>query len=213
MDFEKLDGIARELMARRKAQRERETGSTYEHGVRTAKLALLLRRELMPDDDSMDDILHLAGLFHDVAKSVEPHEKFGPVLLMEAVQGLVTEAEAREAARLISEHCDRRPGEPYPDVWSKILQDADLLDHIGSYTVWMDIQRAAFRDLSVEQTAQHFRENARAYAEYHRKTLNFPVSVRIYDERIASYLDFAERFCVEAEGEIYHPERIFGRGE
>jgi len=210
MNFEKLDEIAQELMKKRKAHRERETGSVYEHGVRTAKLCLLLRRELVPDDDSMDEILQLAGLFHDVGKSVEPHEKFGPVIFLEAVKGVVSDAEAQEAARLIAEHCDRRPGEEYPDVWSKILQDADLLDHIGSYTVWMDIQRAAFRDMSVEQTAERFKEHARVYAEYHRKTLNFPISIKIYDERIASYLDFADRFCVEARGELYHPERIFG---
>lgn len=213
MDFAKLDEIARELMARRKAQRERETGSTYEHGVRAAKLCILLRQELVPNDDSMDDILRLAGLFHDVGKSVEPHEKYGPVILLEAVKGVVSDREAQEAARLIAEHCDRRPGEEYPDVWAKILQDADLLDHIGSYTVWMDIQRAAFRDMSVEQTAQRFREHARVYAEYHRTTLNFPISVKIYDERIAAYVDFADRFCTEAEGELYHPERIFGEEE
>ena len=109
MDFEKLDEVARHLMKRRKAHPERETGSVYDHGKRVARLIITLRKAVIPDDDSMDDILRLAGMFHDIGKGIEPHAAYGAPIMMQAVKGLVSEREAQEAARLIEAHCDRRP--------------------------------------------------------------------------------------------------------
>ena len=70
MDFEQLDELARKLMKKRKSHVEREIGSIYYHGRRVSRLVLELRRLIVPDDDSMDDVLRLAGLFHDVGKGI-----------------------------------------------------------------------------------------------------------------------------------------------
>ena len=204
MDFDRLNAVAQKLMMRRKAHPEREIGSIYEHGQRVARLAVALRREVCPEDDSMDDILRLAGIFHDIGKGIEPHAAFGPPIMQQAVQGLVTEYEAATAARLIAAHCDRRPDEPVHDIWERLLQDADLLDHIGTYTVWMDIQYIASRDESFSDAAELMAKNSEEYAEYHRKRLNFPVSRTIYDDRINLYLEFARRIQSEARGELWY---------
>ena len=140
MDFERLNAVAEKLMKHRKAHTMREQGSIYDHGQRVAKLVITLRRAVVPGDESMDDILRLAGIFHDIGKGIEPHAAFGAPIMRQAVKGIVTEEEAREAARLIESHCDRRPSEPVHDVWVRLIQDADLLDHIGTYNIWMDIQ-------------------------------------------------------------------------
>ena len=210
MDFEKLDAIAQHLMKRRKAHPERETGSVYDHGKRVARLIITLRKAVVPDNDSMDDILRLAVMFHDIGKGIEPHAAYGAPIMMQAVRGLVSEREAQEAARLIEAHCDRRPDEPVHDVWERLLQDADLVDHIGTYNIWMDIQYYAHEGGGVEAEAEFLRENAENYAAHHRKQLNFPVSVRIYDDRIGFYLEYARRFQAEARGEVYRAEEVLG---
>jgi len=199
MDFERLDAVAQKLMKRRKAHPEREAGSIYDHGRRVAKLVITLRRAVVPDDDSMDDILRLAGMFHDIGKGIEPHAAFGAPIMQQAVKSVVTDEESAEAARLISAHCDRRPDDPDHDVWERIIQDADLLDHIGTYTIWMDIQYSAYKDESFSALAARLAKNAEDYANNQRPKLNFPISKAIYDNRIALYLEFAKRIQAESE--------------
>ena len=211
MDFERLNAVAEKLMKRRKAHREREAGSIYEHGQRVAKLVITLRKAVVPQDDSMDDILRLAGMFHDIGKGIEPHAAFGAPIMLQAVKGIVTEEEAQAAARLIGTHCDRRPDEPMHGVWARLIQDADLLDHIGTYTVWMDIQYCAYKDMGVLEEAELFKGKAEEYASFHRTQLNFDVSKRIYDDRIGFYLEYTRRFLVESQGEVYRAEEVLGR--
>ena len=210
MDFDKLNTVARKLMKNRKAHREREAGSIFEHGQRVAKLVITLREAVVPGDDSMDEILRLAGIFHDIGKGIEPHAAFGAPIMKQAVQGIVTDEEAEQAARLIAAHCDRRPDEPLHDVWEKLIQDADLLDHIGTYNVWMDIQYCAYKEMGVEEEAEFLRGKVENYADFHRTQLNFDISKRIYDDRIGFYLEFTRRFLVEAQGEIYRAEEVLG---
>jgi len=210
MDFERLDAVAQKLMKHRKAHREREAGSIYEHGQRVAELAVTLRERIVPDDASMDDILRLAGMFHDIGKGIEPHAEFGAPIMKQAVEGIVTAEEAEAAARLIAAHCDRRPEEKVHDLWERIIQDADLLDHIGTYNVWMDIQYCAYKEMGVREEAEFLRSKVEGYADFHRTQLNFEVSRRIYDDRIGFYLEFTRRFLVESEGEIYRAEEVLG---
>lgn len=211
MDFVRLNGIAEKLLKKRKAHPERERGSIYEHGQRVARLAVLLRKEIVPEDDSRDDILRLAGMFHDIGKGIEPHAEFGAPIMLQAVRGVVSDEEAAEAARLIAAHCDRRPQEDVHDVWVRLIQDADLLDHIGTYTIWMDIQYAAYQDAGAEETAQRMEKGAEEYARHCRSLLNFDLTKRIYDDRIALYMEFVARFSAEARGRIYGEERFLGK--
>ena len=208
MDFDRLNAVAEKLMKHRKAHREREAGSIYDHGQRVMKLVIALRKEVVPEDDSMDDILRLAGMFHDIGKGIEPHAAFGAPIMLQAVKAIAADKEAQEAARLIAAHCDRRPDEPVHDVWEKLIQDADLLDHIGTYNIWMDIQYFAHREMGVNEAAAFLKEKAENDTAFHRTQLNFEVSKRIYDDRIGFYLEYARRFLVESQGEIYREENV-----
>lgn len=211
MDFDRLNEVALKLMKHRKAHREREAGSIYDHGQRVMKLVITLRKEILPGDDSKDDILRLAGMFHDIGKGIEPHAAFGAPIMVQAVKDIVTDEEARAAARLIAAHCDRRPDEPAHDVWERLIQDADLLDHMGTYNVWMDIQHCAYKEMGVNEAAEFFREKAEHYASFHRTQLNFEISKQIYDDRIGFYLDFVKRFLIESQGEIWQAEEVLGK--
>lgn len=211
MDFERLNAVAEKLMKHRKAHREREAGSIYEHGQRVMKLVVMLRKEVVPEDDSMDEILRLAGMFHDIGKGIEPHAAFGAPIMLQAVKGIVTDEEAQAAARLIETHCDRRPDENVHTVWARLIQDADLLDHIGTYNIWMDIQYCAHKEMGVNEEAEFLRSKVEDYAAFHRTQLNFDVSRRIYDDRIGFYLEFMRRFLVESQGEVYRAEEVIGK--
>lgn len=211
MDFERLNAVAEKLMKHRKAHRDREAGSIYDHGQRVMKLVITLRKEAVPEDDSMDEILRLAAMFHDIGKGIEPHAAFGAPIMKQAVKGIVTDEEADAAARLIETHCDRRPDEPVHTVWARLIQDADLLDHIGTYNIWMDIQYYAHQGGGVLAEAEFLKENAENYARHHRAQLNFEISRRIYDDRIGFYLEYARRFQAEAQGEVYRAEEVLGK--
>lgn len=209
MDFEQLDQLAQKLMKKRKSHVEREIGSVYYHGRRVSRLVCALRELIVPDDASMDDVLRLAGLFHDVGKGVEPHARYGAVLFREAMRGCDVPDDAVEtAARLIAAHCDRRPDEPVHDVWERLLQDADLLDHIGTYTIWMEFNWCAYKETGVDEERKRM-NRIEDYIAENRRLVNFPQSLRIYDEKSDFLRQFAARFNWESRGEL-SPSRSAG---
>ena len=202
LDFVKLDQLAQDLMKNRKAHLDREIGSVYYHGRRVAALALELRRQIVPGDDSMDETLRLAGMFHDVGKGIEPHEAYGATIMRQAVEELVPPEQALRASRMIENHPDRRPQEDVHDVWTRLLQDADLLDHMGTYGLWMDIQYQAHHHLCVDDHLEYLNGHVEEYFAYHRAQLNFPLSIEEYDRRGELVLDYWKRLQVEAEGRL-----------
>ena len=202
MDFEQLDELARKLMKKRKSHVEREIGSIYYHGRRVSRLVLELRRLIVPDDDSMDDMLRLAGLFHDVGKGIEPHARYGAAIFREAMRDCdVTPTQVDCAARLIAAHCDRRPSEPVHDTWERLIQDADLLDHIGTYTIWMDFNWCAYREEGVDEARKRL-SSIEEYIASNRKGINFPQSLAIYDEKSDFLRAFVARLDWESRGRI-----------
>ncbi len=206
MDFDALDLCAQKLMKRRKAHPEREIGSVYFHGVRVSRLVLALRREVLPEEESMDDVLRLAALFHDVGKGVEPHARYGAAIFLTAMEDHpdVSPAQTRAAARMIAEHCDRHPENPTCDVWSRLLQDADLLDHIGTYKVWMDFNYAAWREEGIETACARMEEDmVPRYIVQYRSLLNFPQSVAHYDKKCEFLRAFAARLSAESRGQFF----------
>lgn len=203
MDFEMLDRLAADLMVKRKAHLERELGSVYYHGKRTARLVLALRERVLPGDAQYDESLRLAAMFHDLGKGIEPHARYGAALFREAVRDLLPAEQVAQAARLIESHCDRRPDEPAHDLPARLLQDADLLDHLGVYEIWMNFNYNAHHGLSMEDALAYYQEHLEPFIARHRKMLNFPQSVRVYDDKCAFIRAFVRRMEVEARGEIY----------
>ncbi len=110
---------------------DREIGSVYYHGARVAKGVIYLRKNILPDDVSMDDTLRVAAMFHDLSKGIEPHARYGAVLAREALREEVDPATLDTVCALIAAHCDRQPGSGKYDDYALLLQDADLIDHFA----------------------------------------------------------------------------------
>lgn len=198
MDFERLDAIARQIMLYRRSHIEREIGHVYYHGARTMNGVIELRKRVT-DDDSHDDLMRAAALFHDCGKAIEPHDTSGPALVGEFLKNELTPDEMREVKRLIHLHDDR--GHTEYDIWTKLLQDADILDHYGSMEIWLNYNWAAYNDRDIPSTIKFYRDGEYAeQARTHRALLNFEVSRKIFDEKVAFVYSVIDRLVLEASG-------------
>jgi len=189
-----------EQQKRRKAHIDREKGSIYYHGQRVANTVLQLRRMILPDDESHDEILTAAAWFHDIGKDIEPHAHTGALLTRDILQEHCTAEELDEICELIALHCDRKPDRTYSP-WVKLLQDADLLDHFGSAGVWIMFMIAASKGESPEQTQVRLDDFLPRY-DRNRALINYPQSIEFFDEKVTFEREFFERFRLEAEGNL-----------
>lgn len=210
MDMERLDQIAQHFMKNRKSHNQREIGAVYYHGQRTARGIIELRKAIVPGDDSHDNILRAAAMFHDIGKGLEPHEQYGALIAKDALKDAVTPEELAEIIRIIAAHCDRC-GENSPhDVWCKLQQDADLLDHFGTYEVWMCFQYYAHKGGGLADAADFYHTDLESFLGKHRALLNFDISRQIYDDKAAFEWQFVERLYVECQGYYYTPVKSNG---
>jgi len=196
-----IDELAATLMKNRKAHKERERGFVYYHGKRVANSAVELRKLVFPDDASHDDALRLAGMFHDVGKGLSPHAQYGSVIFPEAVKELVDNKELiHQCADMIAHHGMRQIGESPYDVWTQLLQDADLLDHSGCYGVWMCAQFYSYFDGCMTDGVKFHAATAEKYYQDNVDLLNFDISKKIFRDKVDAEKVFFARAAFEAEG-------------
>ena len=202
MDLAKIEQLAEKLMAHRKVHAEREVGGAHAHGKRVAVLAAELKKRIFPGEHGISDELKAAAWFHDVGKGIEPHARYGAAITREALSGLCTKEQLDEICAYVSEHAYRDPQNNSYSANTKLLQDADLLDHYGTFAVWMDF----FYDSHKEKSFSESAVDNDFHLEKHRKTardaLNYNESKRIFDEKIAFVSAFYARMRIEAEGLI-----------
>ena len=207
---ENRDGIlavlARE-MASKSSHEWKEPGNKYEHGIRTAKMTLGLRDLIFPgtEDPALDaDILTVAAWFHDICNGQDDHERAGAELLPSLLGELCTDDELSAVCDLVRMH-DHRTSEPektLPDA-VKLLQDADMLDHLGTYDVWITFSEFAYRHKTPMDYAEQFENGVfDRFASHWRCRINYPASLEIFDEKIAFECDFARRMLRELNGEF-----------
>jgi len=203
MDLDKIKQAAKDIMSERKAHLEREKGGIFYHGQRTANLALELHKKVLPDDKS-HDILTVAAWFHDCAKGIEPHAEYGTVVAKHALKDFLSNIELDEVCNLIALHCARKPNENDYTHYTKLLQDADLLDHFGTYEIWMNIQYHSHTSGSIEDMIDWYNENHLKHVNRFRKMLNYDLSKEIYDERVAFEKEYIARLNDEGTGKIHY---------
>lgn len=203
MDLQKIKKIAKDLMAERKAHLEREKGGVYYHGERVANLVLKLRNNILPNNTTHDDILTVAAWFHDCAKGIEPHAEYGDVIAKHALQDYLSDSELNKVCNLIKFHCLRNPDDNNCTEYTKLLQDADLIDHFGIYEVWMNIQYWAHTDGTFHDMIDWYKTNFRNHISKNRKLLNYNISKEIFDERVAFESEFIARLNDEGIGNIH----------
>lgn len=206
MNFTQLDKIAQKLMKGRQAHIDRETGSVYYHGVRTARGVLILRKHIT-EDATHDDLLACAALFHDIGKGINPHGQYGALLIHEALRNVLCSEERSEVARLISFHEDKQGPSSKYDIWVRLLQDADLLDHIGTYEIWMACNYHAYRHEPMENMAQWYCAEFENEMKRLRTLLNYDVSRVIFDSKVDFERAFIQRYKVEVTGEYVLQEQ------
>lgn len=202
MDINALKGIANKLMSNRKAHIEREKGFIYYHGERVAKLSLKLRERILADDSSHDDIIFVASLFHDVAKGIEPHGKYGSVLVRNILEEYCVEKEINKISEIVYYHSLRKQNNDYSE-YIKIVQDADILDHFGTTEIWMNFQYYAHKDKPMNSSLEFYNNEYGTYVQNCRELLNYEVSRKIFDDKVEFVESFVNRFKVEAEGDFY----------
>lgn len=202
MNFEKLDSLAEHYMGRRKSHIEREIGHVYFHGKRVASSVLLLRKKLFPEDDSHDDVLYCAGLFHDIGKGIEPHDRTGALLVRDFLREELTAQELEAVCGLILAHDDRQPGSDKHSPWAKLLQDADVLDHFGIQGVWLSFTYEAYAgQKGMYELPEFYETEWEEVVSRNRDVLNFGISKEIFDEKIQYERSVIHRLKKEGKGE------------
>lgn len=207
MDLEAIRELAFKHMANRRAHKEREIGFIYYHGQRVAKIAVKLRKLLIPDDPSRDQELTAAGYFHDIAKGIEPHSVYGAVLVREILAEHCTPEQLDFISDLIRHHQFRDPSKGYHD-YIKIIQDADILDHVGVVEIWMNFQYCAHADMTLTDSIRFYETEFPALAAKIRSLLNYDLSRQIFDDKCRFVMDFVNRMKVEADGEIFNLDSL-----
>ena len=181
MNRELIEGIANREMGRRVEHSSREPGWIYYHGLRTAKLALWLADELNANVDR--DLLYIAGLFHDVGKGTRPHNEVGALRARDLLADYCPPAELAQIEDMIVGHCLRgQPGQSLP---VHILQDADILDHIGPIGPWLAYYWSGSKGESFAEHVRyyHSEENRHTRQKLYAQ-LNFEPSRMEYIRRI-----------------------------
>ncbi|MCP4196899.1 MAG: HD domain-containing protein [Proteobacteria bacterium] len=190
MDIEIVKSIAYEAMGTRQQHPRREPGWLYYHGHRVGNIALSLSDTL---DFAVDrNIIYAGALFHDVGKGSEPHNATGADRALTLLEEVCSQSELAGIYDIVWNHNQRHDsGHTHS---AKLVQDADILDHVGKIAPWLAFYWSGSRG---EAFAEHRRyltseENGR-YRQGMRAALNFEISKSRFDERIA----YEDRFFSE----------------
>ncbi len=201
MNLEIIRELAFKHLGDRKAHHHREKGFIYYHGQRVANLAVQLRKMLLPEDNSRDEMMMVASFFHDVAKGIEPHCQYGSILARALLKEHCEADALEEIVDIIRCHQLRDAKQDYPK-WVKIVQDADILDHFGIVEIWMNFQYYAHESGSILDSLAYYKNEFFGHAASLKDLLNYELSLDIYNEKIDFINSFVTRMALEANGEI-----------
>lgn len=208
MDLVKIKSLAYELMGNKSSHDWKEKGNKYYHGERVSKLVLKLRKYILPNDDSHDDILTAAALFHDIMNGDENHGEEGAKRTREILSEHCTEYELDEICSIINVHDDRSSDHILFSDYIKLHQDADHLDHFGTYDVWMEFLYAIKHDMTITDVIDWFQNTRRNKDKQYKEELNFKISKKILDEKCEFVHYFGDRLSVEGIGGIWNEIKI-----
>ena len=191
MNIEKVELIAREQMETLVSYLEREPGWLYYHGRRTARLSLWLSSELGAQVDQ--DVVYAGALFHDIGLGSEPHNQTGAVRTRELLVDFATPPELEAICEIVERH--NRRHDPTAPLAARIVQDADLLDHVGLVGIWTTIYANGANALHFEHHQRTHLSEQRAAALYAmRRDLNFGAAKKLFDARVIEERAFFDRF-------------------
>lgn len=199
MNLQKISEIAAREMKTKASHPFKEPGNKYYHGQRTAEIIRQLCSKLRYTGNI--ETLTAAAWFHDICNGEEHHEIKGADKTFLLLQGLCSEAELKDILRIISVHDSRT--KPSLETDEMIHQDADLLDHFGTFEVWNYFQYALKEKMSMTEAACLLLDDSKFSSS--ENIIHFEISKKIYQERRNYVKAFAERMLKESKGEIYIP--------
>lgn len=215
MNRKRLVRLAREAMGRHSSESWKGLGFVLHHGLRTARIALDLLDGLDVEIGFDRNLLFAAALFHDVGKPVEPHGRIGAAVAAEFLADECTPRQIGIIARIIREHNRRKRAKGEKGEKgakgakgakgvkrclraSRVVQDADVLDHFGAQCIWLACHWAAAHDESPRELLAFYRSSKnRRYIRSARRSLNFDLSRRLFDQRVAFERAFFQRLADE----------------
>ena len=207
MNLPAIKQIVQAEMSNRRSSQYNEIGDKYAHGERTAMLALKLRKFILPNDCSHDNILTVAAWFHDICNGTANHCKLGANRTRELLTGHVTADELEQICHIISIHDDRNHDNNFSDI-VKIHQDADHLDHFGTLDIWRSVANTIGNDRTIKNALEFFHNTRPTEAKKWRSELHYDVSKRIFDDREQYMQSFIRRLTVEGVGGIWNEEAL-----
>lgn len=188
-----------------------EPGYRWYHGVRTAGLALRLAEQMRLPVDR--DVLELGGLLHDLGKAgyrgPQPHGPRGARLIRAEAAHLFSAEQLERVTTIVANHYER-PNSKYwrgkePPVFAPevlLVQDADILDHIGANGVWLAFHYSAQEGRAQREAIDRFFS---VDAEWHREmtqSLNFTASIQEMKRRLDFVHNFYRQWQQEERGEL-----------
>jgi len=192
MDIRKIEQVAQDAMAKRKEQEAREPGWLFHHGRRTAKISMQLCDALNADVDK--DIVYAGAIFHDIGKGSHLHNEIGAEITCNLLNELCTPSELHGICDIVRNHNQRKRSRECP-LTVGIVQDADLIDHVGLIVPWLAFYWSGAHNETIHD---HMRficgDDNKRYRKGMRNALNFHVSRHIFDERVSLEDDFFARF-------------------
>jgi uncharacterized protein len=208
MDLEAIKQLSFDLIGEKSSHPWKEKGNKFHHGERVAKLIIELRKKILPDDNSHDEILNAAALFHDVLNGIENHGVLGTEYVQKVLENHCSKYELDEICKIISVHDDRKPDDNIYTDYIKLHQDADYLDHFGTFDIWSAVTYTVYHKQSISDLIDWFENIYSVEYEKNREELNFELSKRIYDEKSLFVRSFGERLKVEGKGGIWRLEEF-----
>ncbi|MHC4717689.1 MAG: HD domain-containing protein [Planctomycetota bacterium] len=192
MNRDQIEEVARDRMLERKEQEAREPGWLFYHGIRTAKIAEKLC-DLLEMEVNRDTVF-AGALFHDIGKGRDRHSLVGAKVTKTLLERHCTSEELEAVCEIVRLHNQRHGQERCPEV-VRVVQDADLLDHVGPIVPWLAFYWSGTHREAIDSHVRYVtgEENQR-YRKGMRERLNFEVSVTMFDERVAWENDFFETF-------------------
>jgi len=208
MNIALIKNIAFEFMESKRSHDFKEKGNKYYHGERVAALAIKLRKLILPNDNSHDEIIIVAAWFHDILNGADNHAKEGAIKTREILSPYCSNDELIKVCEIISVHDDRNIERNKYSPYIKLHQDADHLDHFGTFDIWMSFIYAVPHNQTIGDVRDWLTNVRPTENEQYRNELNFDISRKIFDEKMEFLKYFTDRFDVESTGGIWNMEQF-----
>jgi uncharacterized protein len=192
MNREQIEQLARTRMLKRQEHDGREPGWLFYHGLRTARVAWQICDRLNLEIDR--DVVYTGALFHDIGKGSEPHNLKGAKIVAKILEKHCDGDRLQQICEIVRLHNQRQvSGDHAPAV--RVVQDADVLDHVGPVAPWLAFYWSGTRNETVDDHVRFItgRDHVR-YLQKMRNMLNFDVSLAMFDERVRWQESFLETF-------------------